>query len=94
MSRARLLDAVRDAAVGEHREPLEREGRARAVAHEPFARAVVVGADGDGDGGVQVEPVELDGVASESGRLVMIAVGAAGDFSTSVLQSGGFPDSS
>jgi hypothetical protein len=72
---ARLLDAVRDASVGEHRQSLERERRTPAVTHEPFAADVVVAADRDG--GVKIEPVQRDGMTTRAGRLVTIGVGAA-----------------
>jgi len=68
----RVLDAICDAAVGEQREPVEREGRACAITHQTLARGVIVGADRHG--GVEVEAVERDGIASEARGLVVIAL--------------------
>ena len=62
-----LLDAVRDAAIGQAAQPVESERRARAVAHQPFAAEIVVACDGDV--GVEVEPISLDGAALARGRL-------------------------
>lgn len=70
----RVLAAICDSAVGKPRESLACNGRSRAIAHEALARGVVVRADPDF--GVQIEPVEIDRIASEARGLVVIAVGA------------------
>jgi hypothetical protein len=73
---AGVLDRVGDAAVGQHREPLEREGRPRAVADQLLARDVVVSADADG--GVEVEAVEQRRLAVlPGGGLVVIVTSRA-----------------
>ena len=52
----RRLELVGDAAIPQHREPIEREGRPRAVTHEPLSPLVVLGEDAHGT--VDVEAVD------------------------------------
>ena len=69
---ARVLDRVREAAVAQDREPLEREGGARHVPHELLACDVVVRADAHGC--VKIEAVEGRGLSPSVERgLVVVA---------------------
>ncbi len=70
---ARVLHAVRDLAVGEHADAIEREGRTSAVAHEFFAADVVALADADGR--VHVEAVGVGGVFGALFDLVFVVGG-------------------
>jgi hypothetical protein len=71
---ARDLQQIRNAAVGQALDALERKRRARAVAHEPLAPLVVLGRDAHG--AVHVEALERD--ARNLGQLVPVAgLGAA-----------------
>ena len=52
---ARHLEQVRDPPVAQHLDPIEREGRPRAVADEALAPEIVVGREAHG--AMDVEPV-------------------------------------
>lgn len=71
---AQLLDPVGDAPVGQPAQPVQSERRARSVSHQLFPAHVVVACDGDA--GVQVEALDLDGAfAARRGLDAAVALG-------------------
>jgi hypothetical protein len=69
---AKYLDAIREAPTGESSQPVEREWGPRSVAHQALAPEIVIRRDGDA--GVEVESVALDGPLAGRWRVHVAAV--------------------